>query len=319
MNKNERYQKYDLNQTLVKFARDEPFYGYISRYVRKEISTKIPTACATFINDYFLVKINEEYILNLAMPERLGLLTHEMLHITGGHVTERGRVFAKDKQTAKVWNYATDLAINCLIDKDRLPEGALIPGVWKRIEGNDYPPEILEAHQKLGDIIRKLPKDKSSEWYYKKLLPHKDLIDKAPGGSGDDDGGGSGTMDDHSQWTDGDEQAAQDIMEKILKEAIEHAEVTGWGSVPQKEIVKLRKRFQKTIRWEDLLRIFVGRARTRDRSTSIKKINKRYPYIHPGPKRKIQARIAICVDQSGSMKNIWLEKFFAEISNLSNL
>ena len=51
----------------------------------------------------------------------------------------------------------------------------------------------------------------------------------------------------------------------------------------------------------------------------MKRINRRYAYIHPGRKVNRQAKIAISVDQSGSVDNNMLAAFFTELNKLSSL
>ena len=56
-----------------------------------------------------------------------------------------------------------------------------------------------------------------------------------------------------------------------------------------------------------------------NKSSTIKRINRRYPYIHPGRKTARQAKIAISIDQSGSVSDSMLAAFFAELNKLSDL
>jgi predicted metal-dependent peptidase len=51
----------------------------------------------------------------------------------------------------------------------------------------------------------------------------------------------------------------------------------------------------------------------------MKRINKRYPYIHAGTKVKRHARIAISIDQSGSVDDDMLAKFFTELNSLAKI
>ena len=51
----------------------------------------------------------------------------------------------------------------------------------------------------------------------------------------------------------------------------------------------------------------------------MKRLNKRYPYIHAGRKVERRANIAISIDQSGSVGDDLLSKFFAELNGLSKL
>ena len=51
----------------------------------------------------------------------------------------------------------------------------------------------------------------------------------------------------------------------------------------------------------------------------MKRINRRYPYIHPGKKSKRQAKIAVSVDQSGSVSSEMMIAFFSELNKLAEI
>ena len=48
-------------------------------------------------------------------------------------------------------------------------------------------------------------------------------------------------------------------------------------------------------------------------------MNRRYAYVHPGKKVQRQAKIAIAIDQSGSVSDDMLSAFFAELNSLAKL
>ena len=68
-----------------------------------------------------------------------------------------------------------------------------------------------------------------------------------------------------------------------------------------------------------MLRFFVKASQRANKSSTIRRINRRYPYIHPGRKSDRVANIAISVDQSGSVDNAMLALFFAELNKLSEV
>ena len=78
-------------------------------------------------------------------------------------------------------------------------------------------------------------------------------------------------------------------------------------------------RLSGTIDWRKVLRYFVKTSQRANKTSTVKRINKRYPYIHPGKKVRRQASIAISIDQSGSVSDVMLACFFAELNKLSDL
>ena len=68
-----------------------------------------------------------------------------------------------------------------------------------------------------------------------------------------------------------------------------------------------------------MFRFFVKTSQRANRSSSIKRINRRYAYIHPGRKANRVAKVAVSIDQSGSVDDNMLAKFFAELGKLAEI
>ncbi len=56
-----------------------------------------------------------------------------------------------------------------------------------------------------------------------------------------------------------------------------------------------------------------------NKSSTIRRINRRYPYVHAGRKSNRVAKIAVSIDQSGSVDDKMLSIFFAELNKLSEI
>lgn len=106
-----------LQKAKVSLLLSHPFYSAILLQLECSEDTKIST-CTT---DGKIIKYNPAYIKELTDENLLGVLAHEVLHITSCHHTRRGK---RDKQ---LWNRATDYAINGLLLKDNfsLPSNRL--------------------------------------------------------------------------------------------------------------------------------------------------------------------------------------------------
>ena len=76
---------------------------------------------------------------------------------------------------------------------------------------------------------------------------------------------------------------------------------------------------ETSVDWRKMLRYFVKVSQRCDKSSTVKKINKRYPRIHAGKKVNRVANIAISIDQSGSVSDEMLILFFAELNSLSDI
>ena len=82
---------------------------------------------------------------------------------------------------------------------------------------------------------------------------------------------------------------------------------------------EIKERMVAKLDWKKVLRYFIKTSERASKTSSIKRLNRRYMYIHPGKKVKRQARIAISIDQSGSVDDKMLAAFYAELNKLADL
>jgi len=78
-------------------------------------------------------------------------------------------------------------------------------------------------------------------------------------------------------------------------------------------------RLTPKVDWKKVLRYFIKTSQRASKSSTVRRLNKRYPYIHPGRKINRQAKIAISIDQSGSVSDEMLAAFFTELNKLASL
>ena len=288
---------FDLNKHTARLLRQEPFFAALSRKIDKKASEAVPTA-GVRVNPntgHFEMLYNPQFFEGISDDHKQGVLMHEFYHLVFEHVT--GRLPAEGM--SKIWNQATDLAINShLIGK--LPKGALIPG---------------------EDYFKDFPVGKSADEYLELLKQKQDENEEGEGnGSGEGD---PGTWDDHSGWGDGDnttnEIAKERLKEAVKKAAEEASKGNSWGSVSQGVRQEIIDSITTKVDWRKVLRYFIKTSQKANKRSTIKKINRRYAYIHPGKKVQRRAKIAIAIDQSGSVSNDMLTKFFNELNNLSKL
>jgi predicted metal-dependent peptidase len=146
---------------------------------------------------------------------------------------------------------------------------------------------------------------------------HGDKGPKCTCGCGDYD-----SFDSHDAWDDVDEDQREYVQNKaaaIVEKAVKHADQqsNGWGNIPANLRDEIRRSVSNIVDWKAVLRNFVGMLFRGSRATSVKKINKKYPYIHPGIKRGYNAKLLVCVDESGSVGAETCELFFAELASLT--
>jgi predicted metal-dependent peptidase len=300
---------FDLKLHAYRLLMDEPFFAALSRKIEKRADYNIPTAGVRVDPDsaQFEMIYNPDFFDKLSEEHVRGVLKHEFYHLIFEHVTSR----KPEGVPHKAWNIAADLAINSHI-KDELPELACVPG---------------------RGPFADLPLHKSAEWYLANL-PQNDESEgggegSGEGGEGEGEPGEPGNFDDHSGWDDDaaspEQQAANQMAKERLKQAMKDAakeaaqSAKGWGSVSGEVKESILKRLESKVDWRKVLRYFIKTSQRASRRSSVKRINKRYAYIHPGKKVLRQAKIAIAIDQSGSVSDDMLSSFFAELNSLAKL
>ena len=299
---------FNLNLHAYRLLQDEPFFAALSRKVEKVADPSIPTAGVWVnpVSGLFEMRSNPEFLGGLSEIHVRGILKHEFYHLVFDHVTSR-----KPEGVPHIkWNIAADLAINSHLVGE-LPEMACMPG---------------------GPKFEDLPLGKSAEWYLKNL-PSNEEGDQGEGEGGEgqpgeegDEGAGDdapGHIDDHSGWGDVDntinEIAKERLKEGIKKAAQEASQAGSWGSVPAGCREDILEGLRSRIDWKKALRYFVKTTQRANKRSTVRRINKRFPYIHPGKKVQRTAKIAISIDQSGSVDDEMLGLFFAALDKLSKI
>lgn len=307
---NPAIQTFDLNQHMARLLLDEPFFASLSRRIDKRIKPDIKTA-GVWISEQtgnFELLYNPEFFASLESDkERLAILKHEFYHIIFLHVTGR----LPEGGMSKKWNYATDLAINGLPDMiNALPKGCLIPG-------------------EKGSMFESFPVGLSADQYYA-MLPDGEgegsdgqkgegKGSEGQDGEGDSQGSHDGWGENDSKLSDAVKDIAKERLKNNIREAAKDATKKGWGSVGSDMRQEIMDRLSTSVDWRKTLRYFIKTSTRSNKVSSIKRINRRYPRVHAGRKVKRTARIAVAIDQSGSVSDSMLAAFFNELDGLAQL
>lgn len=334
--------KFNLDDHIVALLRDEPFFAALSRRMEKVPTRAIPTAGVCFNEDKcrFELLYNEAFMSEMFEQDPKfvkGVLLHEFYHIMLLHVTTRLPFDKQDKTKRKMtkkWNIATDLAINSDLTTYTIDGGtksgyrvvssmlpldrALIPGVGPYEE---LPPNL--AAEQYMELVTD------------EMMQQSQTSEQGQGGEGEGDpssggGGGDGSdqtgngFDDHSEWggsdgTDETRKIAEERLKEAVKDAFSEAQGKGFGSVSASMRGKIKEAITPKVNWRAVLRSFVKKSQRAAKTSTIKRLNRRYAYIHPGRKADRQAKIAVSIDQSGSVSDAMLGAFYSELEKLAQL
>lgn len=309
------YRPGEFDPDFMRLYMNEPFLGGVSAGITKIVTEKMPTAFVGIRpngrSHEVIMGFNPFFMRKQGEKQRQGVIKHELLHLIFQHIFTRA---IGEQSYSVLWNWATDLAINSIIGAENLPKMVLCPGVAPIDPKTGKP-----VDNKYGEFIKNAPPMMSSDWYFEELRKIQDEM-----GDGDGSiaiGSGIGTMDDHDQWqdipTEVQDQIKDKVREMIEKGVLRADQTNDWGTVPQSIQEAIRRLVSREIDWRSIVRNFIGRCRTMERNSTIRKINKKMPYTFPGVKRPLRATFACFIDQSGSMSDEDIALLFAELEGFA--
>lgn len=319
---------FDLQPHLVGMMLEEPFYTKVMRILSKTKTRAIPTAGVIAKEGELHMYWNDRFMAALPGKQVRGVLKHECLHLIFEHTTTR------KYEPHKVWNYATDLAINSHL-MDELPEFGLFPGkAFKELteaQRQRMGEAAVKQYEAVSKKIESFPKGQAAEWYFARLMEDdevKDAIENpakpenGEGGPGEGQGiGMPGTLDDHDGWGDMSDEDKEYIKAKVKQAAQDAAKDCdskgSWGSVPAELRKKIKAALVNEVPWQKILDRFCGYSRRANRTTSYSRLHSTMGRLVPGAKRGYTSSVAAYIDQSGSVSDRELALCFGELANLA--
>ena len=274
----------------------EPFYGLFLVGLNKKYRKDLPTAGVSKNGIGIQLAINPEFFEGLPEKHRIGLLKHELLHVSFGHLVMRDRF-----KCPKLFNVAADLEINQYIGSDYLPEGGITMEMFADLNlnsraGTTYYYEKLEEAQQEGNCPNL-----------------ENILNQMDGNSIYD----HPTWDEFEELSEADKKLIQKQIEHQLKETADATEKRH-GHIPGelKELIeRLRVVEPPAFPWKQYLRRFVGNSSISYTKKLRRKYNKRYT-ANPGLKIKFKNHICVGVDTSGSVSNSELKEFMNELCHM---
>jgi len=312
---------FDLDAFLITMRSEYCFFSDIIRRMNKRVDFNLPTIGVGIKDDCLYLFYNPLFLGPFAAIKEqrkkiYGILMHEIYHVCLGHLS-----LGRKLEPHKVWNIATDLYINSVIPDELMPECGFKPGRSLKLNASSDS-EVSALNQKLSDLIVSMPPKLASEQYFKMLMEDEDIKNHLCNENI--------YFDSHEEWGgesqegEGEGSSNPEYMNakirSIIREAIEDARAKGrWGNVAA-EIKKDIQNFAfGKIDWKNILRNFVGMSFRAERENSIHRVNKKYPGIYSGMKTLYHPKIAVYIDQSGSVSDDELDLMFAELNKLSKL
>ena len=290
-----------ISKARWKLGVSHPFFGALAMGCEMIEDDSIPTMCT----DGKRIRFSSEFVAKYTFDEIVGVVAHEVMHIAFKHMLRKGDL------DQKVWNMATDYAINLIVVDSglKIPECGLLD---RQYEGM------------------------SSEEIYHKLLEDAETTGGSGGegegtpqiGEGGDDSGDGGpepwdfggfeepTTADGRELSEAEQDAmSQDISVRVLEA---HTAAEKAGKVPAGIDGLVKDLLEPKVDWIEHLRRFVGGQRPDN--SSMRRPHRQmlgsFGMFLPSIERYGAGNLVIINDASGSCQRE-APKFFTEINAIA--
>lgn len=280
-----------LSRVISRLLTQYPFYGHVLTQLARKMDPSLPYAAGVAIGSKSLLAINPELFFKETLKHQTGILMHEIEHVVRLHIPRFREKIKGNPALKQKANMAMDMAINCTLSSDLLPEWVIRP---------------QEFH---------LPDYQSAEWYYTKLPDPYSLTLLSITGRllRDDFNSGDGSTDENPEIPP---ELTHQIIREILENACEETKRTR-DHIPSHvhEILEKMKEPPK-VAWNLLLRRLCQWASLREKAYTKKRRSRRYG-TRPGPYMKRKLSLTVAMDTSASISTEDLSWFFSELDHIS--
>lgn len=318
-----------LGKDIIFLLYKQPFYAYILSSMKKVVNEEVPVAGVSVLEGVITLHINPAGYLRYVKEERVFILIHEVLHIMFYHHTRQG------KRKHGLWNIATDISINQLIENDyaRKPVDCLKLDSFQKKNGFTLPHGLNaeEYYEWLWQRKEKLeiPDDMQKDPFGENQGSGEDPSDvgasepASSNSSSNNSSGGelsetdAGAFDKlHPTWKQNTDVSEQ-IQESIVRSAIKDAYTAANGVVPSnlKEFIQIS--MTSKTNWRAIFRNFTASKRNTNKRATWKRQNRRLGSSVMGYKKSRKLHVVVAVDTSMSITSQTFELFNAELIRVS--
>lgn len=276
----------------------QPFFGMLALRLKVIETSAVPTAAT----DGTSLLFNPAFVESLSHDELVGLIAHEVMHCALGHPWRRGG------RQPKRWNIAADHVINLILTdaKFKLPADGYCDAQYAGMSSEQVYDRLPESADQNPDTSQGTCLD-------------------APAGdgssAGDSDSDGDGNSNSQQPGSPQQQQPAQapNMTESDWQQAARQAAALadGQGKLPASMQRLITEALRPRADWRSVLRRFVSETSKADYAWT--RPNRRYlsqglylPALHS----ERCGRIAVAVDTSGSIDDVLLAQFSAELNSI---
>ena len=310
----------ELDQTIVRVLRDEPFFGHLLGSVIRRLDSQIPTAAVTLSPAGVSLVVNPMFFMDeLTCDERCAVIKHEILHLVLKHLF---RFRDKDTDHHRL-NIAADLVVNQMVHPWPLPSSAItlasFPDLQLRPNKSvEYYYRHLEKHATANpgfDQTLRVRLTESHSHHGRWAASGGEGFDNAESNHGSPVSLGSNDAPPLSEEL---AKILEQTFDRQLQRARSRLTNKQWGRVPGSLRSMLEQAHhipEAQVDWKRVLRIFASAGyRTRIVATTRKR-SKRFG-TYPGVRIRRERRLAVVIDTSGSICDETLSVFFTEVNKI---
>jgi len=271
---------------------DHPFFGVLSLRLSLVEDNSFPTLATDGKGIYY----NSKYIDSLSTREMIGVLAHEVMHLSLGHSWRQGT------RDPMIWNIASDYAINQNLISTGfcLPEGALIDSRYDAFSSEGIYAQIASQTNKKEDKTKQQDKNKQQS---KQQDNKKEDCKTDPGMCG-------------IILPTKNKQEEKELKAEWQAATVQAAQLAK-GTLPANIKRQIQEILNPTIPWYILLRDFVEKTARNDYNWM--RPSRRYigqGIVLPSLISEELPETIIAIDTSGSIDKKALSTFAAEASNV---
>lgn len=294
------------------YFKDYVYYLHLIAQCKVNFREDLKAPAGVSFSGYaYILHINPIQFNKLEIPHTLGVLKHEMEHISLGHL-----IRVDDRNFLK-YNYAADCALNQFIEKDHLPDWVIRPKNFPNKEAANHPFQTAEFYY---DMLENEDIEDDSEESGSNGKGNAEGNGKE--GSGQFPGNAKGKLvDDHDVWKEG-EATDPDVVKEVTKKMVEkaaEAATKSRGNLPANYSQIIDNLTQgKEVSWQKVLKNIIGSKRANRRRT-IKRRDRRNPAAE-WIKGKIINRVfelGVISDVSGSVVNRAQVQLWGEVISVA--
>ena len=341
-----------LSKAVINLIRSNPFYGALLMQMCRFADPKMKHPAGVCIrNGRIEMRFNSNIFSSYSLEQATGVLEHDCLHVVMRHLVrqkDRSAIAMFGEEVYSVWNIATDMSVNSLIEKE-LPATPFLPKQFGLCEGKDaeyYYDALIEVRSEESWELPQRETILQQEGYsnygsiYSDSGSEEEVARQDEGysdrtgatsdnASGEDDASETnpplklpGMIGDHDGWDDNNTNVeSPEIVEEVIRQALMQATQYAdqcHGKLPACIKEEIESWLRKTeVPWTSLLRRFVGRAARAATRFTWKRESRRFGEEQKGKKTVRKLRIVIAMDTSGSISKEMLERFISEINAIA--